>query len=86
MSGVEWGRARDLFAWQKAIAGSDLPDAVKVTAMLVVHGGTGVSGRDVVINISRLAVDRAVSERTVWRHVKALTGTWLLQTDRKSVV
>ncbi|MBC9822746.1 hypothetical protein [Terrabacter sp. MAHUQ-38] len=72
----------NLFQWQEAIVGSKLPTQVKLTAVLLVHGGKGTSGREVTIKATTLAGLRGVSERTIWRHVEALTGTWLVQTTK----
>lgn len=75
-------READLFAFQRAVAASDLPDGVKVLGMRLALDGKGTSGTEVVVNAEALADTLGCSTRTVWNRLAPLLGSWLVQTSK----
>jgi hypothetical protein len=71
----------DMFAFLRSVAlAADLDAATLRTLMLVAVTGDGTSGANVSVDAATIAAQRGVTERTVWRHLKRLRGTWLEQT------
>jgi len=83
-AGPEWIDA-SLFEFLRAAAAAD-PAAVndRTFRVLVVMALTcrGTTGVDAVVNVDDLAAALRISERTVWRRLDPVLGTWLLQTTK----
>lgn len=75
-------RDADLFTFQRAVAASDLPDAVKVLAMRVALDGRGTTGTGVCVNADGLAEALGCSTRTIWKRLEPLVESWLVQTAK----
>lgn len=72
----------DLFAFLRAVAcAPEINGSTMRTLMLLATSGDGTSGANVTIDAAAIAAARGVADRTVWRHLEHLRGTWLEQTS-----
>lgn len=72
-----------LFAWQRAVIATRMPENLRLTALRICLDSSETSGREVVINDSAVADDLGCSVRTVWRRVQSLIEQgWLVQTAK----
>jgi hypothetical protein len=65
-----------------ALARRLLAPAQASVAGLIAVWSPGTNAEDATVDAARLAIELDVSERTIWRHVRALVdGGWMVQTE-----
>lgn len=81
-AGPEWIDANVFEFLRAAGAHPAVNDRVFHVLTLMALTCRGTSGVDAVVNVDDLAAALRVSERTVWRRLDPVLGTWLLQTTK----